>query len=128
MRIYFVLLRFGFISMLTAGLDNLAFYVLFRAGGNIAAALFGARFLAVAFNYTAVRRAVFLSKEQHRIVLSRYLLLAGANVCVSYGLIAFLTGVVSIRVMPAKIGVETFLFIANFAIQRDFVFASRKTK
>ena len=27
--------------------------------------------------------------------------------------------------MPAKIFVESFLFIANFAIQRDFVFASR---
>jgi hypothetical protein len=26
-------------------------------------------------------------------------------------------------VMPAKISAETLLFIANFAIQRDFVFA-----
>jgi len=125
MRIYFVLLRFGFISMLTASLDNLAFYIFFRATGVVAGSLFGARLLAVAFNYSAVRKAVFLSKEQHRIVLPRYLLLAAANVCLSYALIAFLTGVVSFRVIPAKISVETFLFIANFAIQRDFVFARR---
>jgi glycosyltransferase involved in cell wall biosynthesis len=125
MRIYFVLLRFGFISMLTAGLDNLAFYIFFRATGVVPAAFLGARLLAVTFNYTAVRKAVFLSKAQHRIVLPRYLLLAAANVCVSYAFIAFLTRILSIGVMPAKISVETFLFIANFAIQRDFVFASR---
>jgi glycosyltransferase involved in cell wall biosynthesis len=125
MRIYFVLLRFGFISMLTAGLDNVAFFILFRASGVIGASLFGARALALAFNYTAVRKAVFFSKEQHRIVVPRYLLLAAANICLSYALISFLTGIVSWRVMPAKISVETFLFIANFAIQRDFVFANR---
>jgi glycosyltransferase involved in cell wall biosynthesis len=125
MRIYFVLLRFGFISILTAGLDNVAFYVLFRASGVIGASLFGARALALGFNYTAVRKAVFFSREQHRIVLPRYLLLAAANICLSYALISFLTGIVSWRVIPAKISVETFLFIANFAIQRDFVFANR---
>jgi glycosyltransferase involved in cell wall biosynthesis len=125
MRIYFVLLRFGFISMLTAGMDNVAFYFLYRASGVVGASLFGARVLALAFNYTAVRKAVFFSKEQHRIVLPRYLLLAAANICLSYALISFLTGIVSFRVMPAKIAVETFLFIANFAIQRDFVFANR---
>ncbi|HTB12454.1 MAG TPA: glycosyltransferase [Bryobacteraceae bacterium] len=125
MRIYFVLLRFGFISMVTAGLDNVAFYVLFRASGVVGTSLFGARALALAFNYTAVRKAVFFSKEQHRIVLPRYLLLAAANICLSYALISFLTGVASFRVMPAKISVETFLFIANFTIQRDFVFANR---
>ena len=125
MRIYFVLLRFGFISMLTAGLDNLVFYLFFHASGMVPASLFGARLLALAFNYTAVRKAVFLSKAQHRIVLPRYLLLAAANLCLSGALIAFLTGVASFRVMTAKISVETFLFIANFGIQRDFVFASR---
>src|SRR5437660_575900 len=37
MRIYFVLLRFGFISMMTAGLDNLAFYLFFHASGTVVA-------------------------------------------------------------------------------------------
>jgi len=126
MRIYFVLLRFGFISLLTAGLDNLVFYIFFRVSGAVPASLFGARLIALAFNYTAVRKAVFLSKAQHRIVLPRYLLLAAANVCLSYALIAFLTRILSVGVMPAKMSVETFLFIGNFAIQRDFVFASRR--
>lgn len=128
MRIYFVLLRFGFISMLTAGLDNLVFYICFRASGVVSASLLGGRLIALAFNYTAVRKAVFFSRAQHRIVLPRYLLLAAANVCLAYALIAFLTRILSVGVMPAKISVETFLFIANFAIQRDFVFKSRTPK
>ncbi len=127
MRIYLVLLRFGFISLMTAGLDNLAFYIFFHASGAIAASLFTGRLIALAFNYTAVRKAVFLSKAQHRIVLPRYLMLAAANVCLSWALISFLHGMASIRVMPAKISAETFLFIANFAIQRDFVFARRSS-
>lgn len=125
MRIYFVLLRFGFISLLTAGLDNLAFYVLFHASGNVAVSLVCARAMSLAFNYTFVRRAVFLSRARHRVVLPRYLLLGGANVCASYSLISFLTAFLPLHVMPAKILAETFLFIANFAIQRDLIFARR---
>jgi putative flippase GtrA len=125
MRIYFVLLRFGFISLLTAALDNFIFYFFFRASGVVALSLFSARLIALAFNYAAVRRAVFLSREHHRIVLPRYLLLALANVCLSYASISFLNRFFSVDVMVAKIGVETLLFIGNFAIQRDFVFARR---
>ncbi|HEU5023186.1 MAG TPA: glycosyltransferase [Bryobacteraceae bacterium] len=126
MRIYFVLLRFGTISLLTAALDNILFYMFFHGSGNIAASLFGARLIALGFNYAAVRKAVFLSREQHRIALPRYLLLAAANVALSYSLITFLSGTLGFHVMPSKIAVESVLFIGNFAIQRDFVFATAK--
>jgi glycosyltransferase involved in cell wall biosynthesis len=125
MRIYFVLLRFGMISMLTAALDNLLFYSFFHASGAIAPSLFAARLIAIGFNYAAVRKAVFFSREQHRVVLPRYLMLAAANICISWSLISFLHNTESIGVIPAKIAVETFLFIGNFAIQRDFIFADR---
>ena len=125
MRIYFVLLRFGFISLVTSGVDNLGFYIFFRATGIVAVSLVCARILSLAFNYTFVRRAVFLSSAQHRVVLPRYLLLGAANVCASYGLISFLTSVLPLRVIAAKILAESFLFFANFAIQRDFIFARR---
>jgi glycosyltransferase involved in cell wall biosynthesis len=128
MRIYFVLLRFGFISLLTAGLDNLLFYSFFHASGSIAVSMFAARLIALGFNYAAARRAVFLSREQHKIVLPRYLLLAAANVCLSYSLITFLSSRLSVGVMTAKISVESLLFIGNFAIQRDFVFARRSPR
>lgn len=126
MRIYFVLLRFGMISMLTAVLDNILFYTFFHPTGNVAASLIGARLIALGFNYAAVRKAVFLSREQHKVALPRYLLLAVANVCLSYSLISFLSNRLGFPVVTAKIGVESVLFIANFAIQRDFVFATAR--
>ncbi|HVW07700.1 MAG TPA: glycosyltransferase [Bryobacteraceae bacterium] len=124
MRIYFVLLRFGIIAMLTAALDNLLFYAFFHPSGNIAGSLFGARLIALGFNYAAVRKAVFLSREQHRVALPRYLLLAAANLALSWSLITFLSTRLGFDVVPAKIAVESVLFFANFAIQRDFVFAT----
>lgn len=125
MRIYFVLLRFSFISLLSAGIDNFAFFLFFHELEAVAASLIAARLIAVVFNYLAVRRAVFLSREQHRIVLPRYLLLAAANVAFAWALITFLTSYAGFAVIPAKILVESLLFTANFAIQRDFIFARR---
>src|SRR5262249_13558279 len=46
MRIFFALLRFAFSSLLSAALDNITFYFLFRASGIIAASLAGGRLLA----------------------------------------------------------------------------------
>jgi len=125
MRIYFVLLRFTLISIVTAGLDNLVFYLLFGATGNVLESQLGGRVLAVLFNYFAVRRAVFLSGERHGILLPRYLLVVAANVCLSYGGIELLTHTLALGVFPAKIAAETTLFLANFWLQRDFVFTRR---
>jgi len=48
MRIYFVLLRFSLISVATAALDNLTFFGLFSATGNILLSQAGARIASVA--------------------------------------------------------------------------------
>ena len=125
MRIYFVLLRFGLISALTALLDNVLFWLVFHATANIAQAQAAGRIAAALFNYAAVRRAVFFSDEKHKIVLPRYLLLVSANALASYVGIRFITSQWSVGVVPAKLMAETLLFIANFAIQRDFVFTKR---
>jgi putative flippase GtrA len=125
MRIYFVLLRFSLMSVATALVDNGAFFIFFRLLGRLTPALLLARALAIAFNYATVRRAVFHSDEQHQRALPRYLGLAAANLVLSWALISFLTDVRGLPVIPSKIGVEACLFIANFAVQRDFVFARR---
>lgn len=123
MRIYFVLLRFGLLSLMTAMLDNAVFFLLYRACGVFSLSLAGARVLPLFFNYSLVRDAVFHSRERHRDVLPRYLTIAAAYVCVSYALITLLGKGWAIGVVPAKILVESALFAVNFAIQRDFVFA-----
>lgn len=122
MRIYFVLLRFSFISLLTALLDNMAFAVFLSGGLTIAQSQAAARLLALVFNYASVRRAVFFSREAHRRVLPRYVLLVICSGFVSYGLINIFVSAAGMQVIVAKLLAETLLFIANFAIQRDFVF------
>jgi len=125
-RIYFVLLRFGFVSLLTAALDNVVFLLAFPLLGSIGQAQIAGRAGAILFNYFAARRAVFLSRDGHGATLPRYLLLVTASGLVSYGLIEFLIAHTALPVFTSKIAAEAALFIANFAVQRDFVFRKRK--
>ena len=122
MKIYFVLLRFSSVSLMTAALDSLIFYLAYRRLGNLALSQALGRAVAVAFNYSMVRRAVFFSKLQHASVLPKYLLLVCLSGTASYAGIQFLNSRFHIQPLPAKLLVETLLFFANFAIQRDFIF------
>jgi glycosyltransferase involved in cell wall biosynthesis len=125
MRIYFVLLRFSMISLVTAVIDNLTFYFAYRATGTIAGAQIAGRTAALLFNYRSVRKAVFFSDQPHRVLVPRYLLLVGVNALASYAGIRLLTSYTPLGVFPSKILTESVLFIANFTIQRDFIFTRR---
>jgi putative flippase GtrA len=126
MRIYFVLLRFTLIALLTAVLDNSLFFVLFGVTGSAAQSLAGARLASILFNYSAVRSAAFQSEEKHSVLLPRYLALVLANSLLSYAGIRLFGGALHIGVFPAKLLAESLLFVASFTIQRDLVFTSRK--
>ena len=126
MRIYFVLLRFSLIAVMSAALDNLLFYLLFAFTGSLLQAQVGARIAASLFNYFAVRKAAFRSDERNVVLLPRYLMLVAVNTLVSYAAIRSLTSVVPIGVLPAKILIESMLFVTNFAIQREFIFTRHK--
>ncbi len=123
LRIYFVLLRFTLVALITAAIDNAVFLGLFAASRNLPAAQAGARLLAMQFNYPAARRAVFHSHEPHSNTLPKYLFLVALSGTVSYLLIRMLAG--SIGITAAKLAVESGLFFFNFWIQRDFVFRRR---
>jgi len=127
MRIYFVLLRFSLIAMLSAALDNLLFYLAVHSfGASLLTAQLGARAVSVLFNYAAVRKAAFHSGVAHRVVLPRYLALVAANLLLSFTGIKLLTGVFSLGLLKAKIMAETLLFFLNFAVQRDLIFTRRR--
>ena len=128
MRIYFVLLRFSMISLATAVIDNATFYLVFHATGAIAGAQIAARTVAVLFNYRSVRKAVFFSDQRHSVLLPRYLTLVAANTLISYAGIRLLSSATPLGVFPSKILTESLLFIANFTIQRDFIFTRRSLK
>jgi glycosyltransferase involved in cell wall biosynthesis len=122
MKIYFVLLRFSSVSLMTAAIDTLVFYLAYRRLGNVAASQALGRTVAVAFNYSMVRRAVFFSQLRHASVLPKYLLLVCLSGTASYAGIQLLNSRFHIQLLAAKLLVETLLFFANFAIQRDFIF------
>lgn len=124
MRIYFVLFRLSILSLATAALDNAVFYLAYRRTGDILASQTLGRLVAVSFNYSLARKAVFLSHEPHRVLLPRYLLLVIGSGAASYGLIRWMTHALPVSAIVAKIAAESLLFIANFVIQRDFVFTS----
>ncbi len=126
MRIYFVFIRFALASLLTAAIDNAVFIALHGAWGNIAGPQLAARAVALLFNYSAARHAVFQSRQPHRGTLPRFLLLAAVHITLSYSTIVFLHTYFNFKVITAKLAVEATLFLANFAIQRDFVFTSRE--
>ena len=128
MRIYFVLLRFGLVSLLSSAIDNLLFFLALQAGVSLIGAQLGARALSVLFNYSAVRKAAFHSGEAHRVVLPRYLTLVAANVLLSYAGIQVLTSLFPVGLFTAKVLSETVLFLANFVVQRDLIFTRRQTR
>jgi glycosyltransferase involved in cell wall biosynthesis len=127
MRIYFVLLRFGLVSLLTAAIDNIVFAALFWTSGSILSSQAAGRLAGVLFQYSAARSAVFMTSRPHSETLPRYLLLAATSGAFSYLLIRLLSGPGGMSVIPAKLLAETLLFFVNFAISRDYVFTEPKS-
>ena len=80
------------------------------------------------FNYSMVRRSVFYSKQRHKTVLPKYLLLVLVSGSVSYAGIRLLSAKLGINPVSAKLMVETVLFFANFAVQRIFIFKPQSSR
>ena len=126
MRIYFLLFRFGVLSLVTALLDNSIFILTFGLTGRIGESQVVARVAATILNYGGARRPVFHSRQSHAEVVPKYLALVVCSGTLSYAAIQFLHFRLGVGVIPAKLLSEGFLFIANFAIQRDFIFTRRQ--
>jgi putative flippase GtrA len=126
MRIYFLLFRFSVLSILTAVLDNVVYGFTWTRTGSYAKAQIAGRLVAMVFNYLGARRVVFHSRQRNAVVLPKYVALVAVNGTVSYALIQLIHSHLGLTAIPAKLTAEGLLFIANFAIQRDFVFTRRK--
>jgi len=122
MKIYFVLLRFGSVSLMTALLDNVVFILAQPRFHSVLGAQVLGRAVAVIFNYSMVRSSVFYTHQRHKTVLPKYLSLVVASGTCSYLGITLLSKRFGVPVIPAKLLVETVLFFVNFAVQRLFIF------
>ena len=126
MRIYFVLLRFTLAGLLSAAIDYAVFILVFNLSGSISGSQASARFVSMGFNYAAVKRAVFYSGQNIADTLPKYFALVCVSGFVSYLLIKGLAMFTSLPVIAAKLLAEPVIFLANFAIQRDFIFVCAK--
>ena len=134
MRIYFALLRYLVTSIASAVVDNILFITLFffakqmfsELRYSILFAQVIGRALALIFNYFAVKKVVFASKQSNARVIPRFLLLVAASCAVSYMMITFMVEKLHMNVVLAKILAESIIFIPNFTLQRELVFGDRR--
>jgi len=122
MRIYFVLFRFALAAISSALIDNAVFILVYSLSPGIFLAQVSARAISMGFNYLAVKKVAFYSDLKHRKTFPKYLSLVVVSGLVSYLLIKVLNSLLGISVVPAKLIAESVVFLANFAIQRDFIF------
>jgi glycosyltransferase involved in cell wall biosynthesis len=127
MRIYFVLLRFTLAALLTTVIDYTVFIFVFNLSASISASQASARLIAMGFNYTAVKRAVFYSEKTVANTFPKYFALVCVSGFVSYLLIKGLSLYTPLPIIAAKVLAESSVFLANFAIQRDFIFVSKNS-
>lgn len=122
MRIYFLLLRFLIVSILSAVIDNAIFAVTFVFWPSILGAQVAGRIGGTTFNYLANKKAVFHSNAPNKNALPKYLVLVVCSGTASYGLILLLVAKAGMSAVLAKLLAETVLFALNFVVQRDLVF------
>jgi len=122
LRIYFVFFRFTFSSIMTALLDFIVFTLVHYFTKSIGISMFCSRLIAATFNFIFVRMVVF--KHHGNVILSalKFSLLVLLMGILSYRLITIFVHNFHLPVIPSKAFVETFLFLANFLIQRLFIF------
>lgn len=122
MRIYFVLLRFSFIALLSACLDYVVFMAVVFIWHDILAAIIAARIVSMTLNYLFVKRLAFNSAQSHWHTLPKYLLLALLSGGAAYFMIVGMVDDWHWHVLLAKVLAESIMFVVNFVIQRDFIF------
>lgn len=124
MRIYFVLFRFTLASLFSALIDNVVFIAVFWFSADILVSQVVARSASVPCNFYIVKNVVYYSDLNTYKTFAKYLVLVFFSGFVSYLLIQGITRFMPFSVIPAKLIAETTVFFANFAIQRDFIFAA----
>lgn len=127
MRIYFVLARFYFSSLLAAAIDLAGFSLTYAATGNILISVAVGR-LSSLVNFAVNKRFVFNSRGPVVSALGRYYLLALVIAGLSYMLIRAAVGHLHWNVFAAKVVVDVFLSLISFSVQRTWVFFRTRSK
>lgn len=122
LKIYFVFLRYSVISLLSAGLDFLLFFLGFYLSHSIVTSTVSARILSGLFNFTCAKKWIFKSNGQTVKEALHYISLALTSVLLSCLFVSFLYHRLHINIFWSKLTADSFIFAGNFIVQRFFIF------
>ena len=123
-KIYFVLFRYILSSVVTALFDFLVFLLVFPlTGGNVLVSTYLSRGAAVCLNYALVKNMVFGSRQKILRTFPGYLLLVCVSGFISAAMVTYMQEYFHLDPRLGKPVAELLLYLANFVIQRDFIFS-----
>ena len=121
LRIYFVLLRYAFSSIMTALTDFLVFYIMTANGMSVLGANMSARAVALWIQFVFLKKYVFKSSAGMA-TFAAYLAYVFFSGYVSSVMQGQFTGHVENSPLLAKVVVESIIWIFNFMFLRDIIF------
>jgi putative flippase GtrA len=127
MRIYYVFLRYCASSVVTAMTDYVVFVLLLSHDHSLASAQIFGRAAGILVNFTLARKLVFHANIAWRWQFAKFITLVSVMGVVSYSMIQFMHSQYGLNEVVAKMIAEGLLFLGNFALQRQFIFARRET-
>ncbi|PKN98512.1 MAG: hypothetical protein CVU42_11870 [Chloroflexi bacterium HGW-Chloroflexi-4] len=122
-KLFYIILRFSFLSMLTAGIDYAIFSVLFIFSNSILASIIIARIAAGSFQFFMGKKWVFKSRNRLIVELIKYIILVGVLMLISYTFIELMVNNFGMNAIVSKLIAELSLFIVSFTMQKKIVFA-----
>jgi glycosyltransferase involved in cell wall biosynthesis len=125
LMIYLVFLRFMFASVVTAVVGLTAYHIVYQLTANLLAGEAALCVTGVMVNFILCRKVVFRSRRSVLPTLAKFLGLVCVVGVVSYFMTWGLTELLPIGVITARIVAALILYLANFTVQRDFVFQMR---
>lgn len=123
-KIYFVLLRYGMTSIVTALVDFIIFLIAISFGASIFQANMAARTVSIGVQYTLLDKFVFYSRAKllSFILFALYVYIMGyiSAITQQHAVSDF-----GLSVVTAKVLVEGVLFFVNFAVLRLYIFTKQ---
>ena len=124
LRIYRLIIKFLFSSILSCIIDFCLFSLIFFLSGNVALSLVFARIVAVLVNFKVNKDFVFpVQNGKHKaMVFLKYCLLVVFQASIVFWGISYIGKATGVSVYILKIVIESLLFLCSYNIQRDFIF------
>ncbi len=122
LKIYFVFIRYSVLSLISAGIDFLLFFLFFHFSKSIPISTAAARILSGIFNFTYCKSLIFKSEQKAFWEAFQYICLAVSSIVLSSLLVSFFFYIAKFNIVASKILSDSMIFLCNFAVQRFWIF------